>query len=68
MLVAEVQDSLLVVMYDLNRLDGLLAHAMENLILGPEGGEAVPFVESVPDCSNPVTQGKCKQVQLNSFE
>jgi len=32
MMVAEVQDSLLVVVHDLNRLDGLLAHAMENLM------------------------------------
>ncbi len=32
MLVAEVQDSLLVVTHDLARLDGLLAHTMENLM------------------------------------
>ena len=32
MLVAEVQDSLLVVVHDLNRLDGLLVHTMENLM------------------------------------
>lgn len=32
MLVAEVQDSLLVVVHDLSRLDGLLAHTMENLM------------------------------------
>ena len=32
MLVAEVQDSLLVVVHDLTRLDGLLAHTMENLM------------------------------------
>lgn len=32
MLVAEVQDALLVVVHDLNRLDGLLAHTMENLM------------------------------------
>lgn len=32
MLVAEVQDSLLVVVHDLNRLDSLLAHTMENLM------------------------------------
>jgi len=32
MMVAEVQDSLLVVVHDLERLDGLLAHAMENLM------------------------------------
>ncbi len=33
MLVAEVQDSLLMVVHDLTRLDGLLAHTMENLML-----------------------------------
>ena len=32
MLVAEVQDSLLGVVHDLSRLDGLLAHTMENLM------------------------------------
>jgi len=32
MLVAEMQDALLVVVHDLNRLDGLLAHTMENLM------------------------------------
>lgn len=32
MLVAEVQDSLLVVVHDLARLDGLLAHTMDNLM------------------------------------
>ena len=32
MLVAEVQDALLVVVHDLARLDGLLAHTMENLM------------------------------------
>ena len=32
MMVAEVQDSLLVVVHDLNRLDGLLAHTMNNLM------------------------------------
>ena len=32
MLVAEVQDSLLVVVHDLSRLDGLLAHTMEKLM------------------------------------
>jgi hypothetical protein len=32
MLVADVQDSLLVVVHDLSRLDGLLAHTMENLM------------------------------------
>ena len=121
MLVAEVQDSLLVVVHDLSRLDGLLAHTMENLLerftsasanladpalvpskeldavrdtlraavtelqfqdlasqliihttkilkgcayrlaseaMGPEDGEAVPFVEEVPERPNPVTQGE----------
>ena len=33
LLVAEVQDSLLMVIHDLNRLDGLLSHTMENLML-----------------------------------
>ena len=32
LLVAEVQDSLLMVVHDLSRLDGLLAHTMENLL------------------------------------
>jgi len=32
MLVAEVQDALLVVVHDLTRLDGLLANTMENLM------------------------------------
>ena len=119
MLVAEVQDSLLVVVHDLTRLDGLLAHTMENLMerftsasahlasptlgqseeldqvrkalhaavtelqfqdmasqlivhtskilqgcayrlasesMGSEDGEAVPFVDEVPERPNPVTQ------------
>ena len=118
MLVADLQDSLLVVVHDLNRLDGLLAHTMENLLarftsastnledpalqdsealesvrttlraavtelqfqdlasqlivhtskilqgcayrlasesMGQEDGEAVPFVEEVPERPNPVT-------------
>ena len=118
MLVAEVQDSLLVVVHDLSRLDGLLAHTMANLMarftsasanlanplliesraldevrsalhaavtelqfqdmasqlithtskilqgcayrlasesMGLEDGEAVPFVEDVPERPNPVT-------------
>ena len=33
LLVAEVQDSLLMVIHDLNRLDGLLSHTMQNLML-----------------------------------
>lgn len=119
MLVAELQDSLLVAVHDLSRLDGLLAHAMEALMarftsasanladpalvasreldevrsalraavtelqfqdmasqlivhttkilqgcayrlaaesMGLEDGEAVPFVEDVPERPNPVTQ------------
>jgi hypothetical protein len=32
MLVADLQDSLLIVVHDLSRLDHLLAHAMENLM------------------------------------
>jgi len=119
MLVAELQDSLLVVVHDLSRLDGLLTHAMEALMarftcasanladpalvasreldevrsalraavtelqfqdmasqlivhttkilqgcayrlaaesMGTEDGEAVPFVEDVPERPNPVTQ------------
>lgn len=32
MAVAELQDSLMVVMHDLQRLDGLLSHAMDNLM------------------------------------
>lgn len=119
MLVAEVQDSLLVAVHDLNRLDGLLAHTMTSLMerftgasailadpvlaelkeldavrsalraavtelqfqdmasqlithtskilqgcayrlasesMGSEDGEAVPFVDDVPERPNPVTQ------------
>lgn len=118
-LVAEVQDSLLVAVHDLNRLDGLLAHTMTSLMerftsasailadpvlaelkeldalrsalraavtelqfqdmasqlithtskilqgcayrlasesMGSEDGEAVPFVDDVPERPNPVTQ------------
>ena len=121
MLVAEVQDSLLVVVHDLSRLDGLLAHTIESLMerftsasanladpallasreldavraslraavtelqfqdmasqlivhttkvlkgcayrlaseaMGSEDGEAVPFVEEVPERPNPVTQSE----------
>jgi hypothetical protein len=130
MLVAEVQDSLLVVVHDLDRLDGLLAHAMENLMqrftdasqdlsdpalsalkelesvrtalhgavtelqfqdmasqliahtskilqgcayrlasdaMGPEDGEAVPFVEEVPDRPNPVTQDEMQAGSIELF-
>ncbi len=130
MLVAEVQDSLLVVVHDLNRLDGLLAHTMENLMLrfsqasaglsapdlatvkeleqaraalhaavtelqfqdmasqlightskilqgcayrlasdamGFEDGEAVPFVEEVPERPNPVTQDEMQAGSIELF-
>lgn len=130
MLVAEVQDSLLVVVHDLKRLDGLLAHAMENLMqrftsasanlsdpalatlkelegvrtelhaavtelqfqdmasqlivhtsrvlqgcayrlasdaMGSEDGEAVPFVEEVPERPNPVTQDEMESGSIELF-
>jgi len=130
MLVAEVQDSLLVVVHDLKRLDGLLTHAMENLMqrfttasadlsdpalvamqelegvraglhaaltelqfqdmasqlivhtskilqgcayrlasdsMGPEDGDAVPFVEDVPDRPNPVTQDEMQAGSIELF-
>jgi hypothetical protein len=130
MLVADVQDSLLVVVHDLSRLDGLLAHTMENLMerftsasanladpslmaskeldqvrstlraavtelqfqdmasqlithtskilqgcayrlasesMGQEDGEAVPFVEEVPDRPNPVTQDEMDAGSIELF-
>ena len=130
MLVAEVQDSLLVVVHDLKRLDGLLSHTMENLMqrftaasadlsdpalaamqelegvrsglhaaltelqfqdmasqliihtskilqgcayrlasdsMGPEDGDAVPFVEDVPDRPNPVTQDEMQAGSIELF-
>ncbi|MGI9134414.1 MAG: hypothetical protein ACR2I0_10815 [Rhodoferax sp.] len=130
MLVAEVQDSLLVVVHDLARLDGLLAHTMENLMerftnasanlasptlmdsreldavrtslraavtelqfqdmasqlithtskilqgcayrlasesMGSEVGEAVPFVEEVPERPNPVTQDEMDAGSIELF-
>lgn len=130
MLVAELQDSLLVVVHDLSRLDGLLAHAMENLLarfttasenladpllvgskeldvvrstlraavtelqfqdmasqlishtsrilqgcayrlasesMGAEDGEAVPFVEDVPERPNPVTQDEMDAGSIELF-
>jgi len=130
MLVAEVQDSLLVVVHDLTRLDGLLAHTMENLMMrftsasanlsepafaavkeldevrvalraavtelqfqdmasqliihtskilqgcayrlasdamGHEDGEAVPFVEEVPERPNPVTQDEMEAGSIELF-
>ncbi|MCF8209923.1 MAG: hypothetical protein K9K38_11045 [Rhodoferax sp.] len=130
MLVAEVQDSLLVVVHDLTRLDSLLAHTMENLMerftsasanledpalkeskeldavrgalraavtelqfqdmasqlivhtskilqgcayrlaaesMGSEDGEAVPFVEEVPDRPNPVTQDEMDAGSVELF-
>lgn len=130
MLVAELQDSLLVVVHDLNRLDGLLAHTMENLLerftsananlaapallaskeldavrsslraavtelqfqdmasqlivhtskilqgcayrlaaesMGLEDGEAIPFVEEVPERPNPVTQDEMYAGSIELF-
>ncbi len=130
MLVAELQDSLLVVVHDLTRLDGLLAHTMENLMerftsasanlatpslmdsreldsvrstlraavtelqfqdmasqlivhtskvlqgcayrlasesMGSEDGEAVPFVEEVPERPNPVTQDEMDAGSVELF-
>lgn len=130
MLVAEVQDSLLVVVHDLKRLDGLLAHTMDNLMqrfasasadlsdpalatllelenvratlnaavtelqfqdmasqlivhtskilqgcayrlasdaMGPEDGEAVPFVDDVPVRPNPVTQDEMQAGSIELF-
>ena len=130
MLVAEVQDSLLVVVHDLKRLDGLLTHTMENLMqrftaasadlsdpaliamqelegvraglhaaltelqfqdmasqlivhtskilqgcayrlasdsMGSEDGDAVPFVEDVPDRPNPVTQDEMQAGSVELF-
>lgn len=130
MMVAEVQDSLLVVVHDLARLDGLLAHTMENLMerftsasanlanpalttsreldcvrdalraavtelqfqdmatqlinhtskilqgcayrlasesMGSEDGEAVPFVEEVPERPNPVTQDEMDAGSIELF-
>ncbi len=130
MLVAEVQDSLLVVVHDLNRLDGLLAHTMEKLMerftsvsahladpaledsqeldavrsvlraavtelqfqdiasqlivhtskilqgcayrlaaesMGLEDGEALPFVEEVPERPNPVTQDEMDAGSIELF-
>jgi len=130
MLVAEVQDSLLVVVHDLKRLDGLLAQTMENLMqrftaasadlsdpalvamqelegvraglhaavtelqfqdmasqlivhtskilqgcayrlasdsMGSEDGDAVPFVDDVPDRPNPVTQDEMQAGSIELF-
>lgn len=130
MLVAEVQDSLLVVVHDLARLDNLLAHTMEKLMerftsasadltspalatlqeldgvrtalnaavtelqfqdmsaqliahtskilqgcayrlasesMGLEDGEAVPFVEDVPERPNPVTQDEMDAGSIELF-
>ena len=130
MLVADVQDSLVVVVHDLSRLDGLLAHTMENLMerftsasasladpalpvsteldhvrstlraavtelqfqdmasqlithtskilqgcayrlasesMGSEDGEAVPFVEEVPERPNPVTQDEMDAGSIELF-
>ena len=130
LLVAEVQDSLLVVVHDLSRLDGLLAHTMVKLMerftsasanladpalidfkeldnvrstlraavtelqfqdmasqlivhtskilqgcayrlasesMGSEDGEAVPFVEEVPERPNPVTQDEMDAGSIELF-
>lgn len=130
MLVADLQDSLLVVVHDLKRLDGLLAHTMERLMerftsasenlagpnlveskeldavrsalraavtelqfqdmasqlivhtskilqgcayrlalesMGSEDGEAVPFVEDVPERPNPVTQDEMDAGSIELF-
>ncbi len=130
MLVADLQDSLLVVVHDLTRLDGLLAHAMERLMerftcanenladprlvasqeldavrsalraavtelqfqdmasqlivhtskilqgcayrlaseaMGFEDGEAVPFVDEVPERPNPVTQDEMDAGSIELF-
>jgi hypothetical protein len=130
MLVAELQDSLLVVVHDLKRLNGLLANATENLMqrftavnenlsspvladiddlrqvrialrsavtelqfqdmasqlightskvlqgcayrlaadaMGSDDGEAVPFVEEVPDRPNPVTQDEMQAGSIELF-
>lgn len=130
MLVADLQDSLMVVVHDLNRLDGLLAHTMVNLMerfttaiakledpvlvesreldavrsalsaavtelqfqdmasqlishtskvlqgcayrlasesMGLEDGEAVPFVEDVPERPNPVTQDEMYAGSIELF-
>ena len=130
MLVAELQDSLLVAVHDLTRLDGLLHHTMENLMerftgaaatlaaedllahaeldsvrqilraavtelqfqdmatqlightskvlqgcayrlasesMGSEDGEAVPFVEEVPERPNPVTQDEMDAGSIELF-
>ena len=129
-LVAELQDSLLVVVHDLNRLDSLLAHTVDNLLerftsasanlsvpalvdakeldgvrsalqaavtelqfqdmasqlivhtsrilqgcayrlasesMGKEDGEAVPFVEEVPERPNPVTQDEVDAGSIELF-
>lgn len=130
MLVAELQDSLLVVVHDLTRLDGLLSHTMDKLLerftiasenlsnplliesreldlvrstliaavtelqfqdmasqlightskilqgcayrlasesMGSEDGEAVPFVEEVPERPNPVTQDEMDSGSIELF-
>lgn len=130
MMVAEVQDSLMVVVHDLTRLDRLLADTMENLMqrftaasaqldapavanlasldetrralhsavtalqfqdmasqlinhtsrvlqgcayrlasesMGSEDGEAVPFVEEVPERPNPVTQDEMDAGSVELF-
>jgi hypothetical protein len=51
MLVAEVQDALLVVVHDLTRLDGLLANTMENLMDRFTSASAHLSNNSAPDAS-----------------
>jgi hypothetical protein len=49
MVVAELQDSLMVAMHDLQRLDGLLSHTMDNLMLR--------FDAASRELSNPLLTG-----------
>ena len=80
MVAAELQDSLLVVMHDLHRLEGLLNHATDNLLersgaanatseaMGHEEGEdAAPFAEMAPDRPNPVTQSEMDAGSVDLF-
>ncbi|APW36658.1 hypothetical protein RD110_05120 [Rhodoferax koreense] len=49
MVVAELQDSLMVVMHDLSRLDGLLSHTMDNLMLRFDAANKELSNASLPD-------------------
>lgn len=54
MVAAELQDSLLVVMHDLHRLEGLLSHATDNLLERFSEANSVltdAYVESSPELS-----------------